>query len=105
MSYWNANPTYGRLVRPYVLPSVRLVVQLSPVELVELRRRLGDGARRAELAAEYGLSVYQVLDAADLAGELTLGRPVRHLRVLPGGAAPAAPATSTTPATSRGWRR
>lgn len=77
-------PLYGRLVRPYVLPAVRLVVELSPQELAELRRRLGTGAWRADVAAEYGLSVQQVLDAADLAGELTQGRPVRHLRVING---------------------
>jgi hypothetical protein len=79
-------PTHGRLVRPYVLPATRLVVELSPVELADLRRRLGTGAWRADVAAEYGLSVQQVLDAADLAGELDLGRPVRHLRVIQGGA-------------------
>jgi hypothetical protein len=72
-------------VRPYVLPATRLVVELSPAELAELRRRLGTGAWRADVAAEYGLSVQQVLDAADLAGELSEGRPVRHLRVIEGG--------------------
>jgi hypothetical protein len=85
VSLWSA-PTYAQLVRPYVLPATRLVVQLSPAELAGLRRRLGTGSWRTEVAAEYGLSVQQVLDAADLAGELTLGRPVRHLRVLAGGA-------------------
>jgi hypothetical protein len=83
--WWPENPTYGRLVRPYVLPATRLVVELSPAELASLRGSLGTGAWRADVAAEYGLSVQQVLDAADLAGELTLGRPVRHLRVISGG--------------------
>lgn len=80
--WWPTGPTYGRLVRPYVLPATRLVVELSPAELAELRRRLGTGAWRAEVAAEYGLSVQQVLDAAEYAGELSAGRPVRHLRVI-----------------------